>query len=203
MPVIWIGSRAPDLLAPLASSACLPIARLGCRLAAFCVGPQVPERTMKRMSCLSLAPLLVMLAGGACASSAPPVPGGPIENGVSSSFGTFECPEVVVQVAPQITNQPTIARLIRRHTSQLMVSSVRTSVPGTSIRGTAGVLVLVEEDGSLGGLKVTEGSGYASFDSAAIAVMLASEWNPGSRDGVPVSTCVVYPITFRILYRIG
>ena len=137
-------------------------------------------------------PLLVMLAGGACASStppvnsAPPVSSQPSENDPSS---TLECPDVVVHVLPQVTNPVTIQQLFLYLYPRVFVAR---------IRGTVGVRLLIQEDGSLVGLEIAESSGRAQIDSAALTAMVASEWSPALRDGVPVSACVIYPITFNI-----
>ena len=72
-------------------------------------------------------------------------------------------------------------------------SARRKGIEGNSI-----LSIIVGEDGSLQAVKVLKTSGDESCDQAAMKAAKAVKWNPGLRDGLPVSVQITMPIVFKL-----
>jgi protein TonB len=65
-------------------------------------------------------------------------------------------------------------------------------------QGVARVVVDVREDGTVGGVRLAESSGYALLDDAALAAARAWRYEPRLVDGVPAPDLLKVPVVFRI-----
>jgi periplasmic protein TonB len=67
-----------------------------------------------------------------------------------------------------------------------------------NFQGTAVILALVNEKGSVEEARVETSSGHALLDNAAITAVKSWEFEPGRRGGNPVKSYVKLPITFEL-----
>lgn len=68
------------------------------------------------------------------------------------------------------------------------------------IEGTVVLRLFANERGEIvpDSTRIAEGSGYAEFDTAALAGVAAMQFAPARRDGAPVATSFFQPIHFRV-----
>jgi len=64
--------------------------------------------------------------------------------------------------------------------------------------GTSVLRVLVLPDGTVGDVKVAKMSGHRDLDAAAVAAVRGWRFRPARRDGIPVESRVLLPVTFRL-----
>ena len=65
-----------------------------------------------------------------------------------------------------------------------------------NVEGETEVLVAVNEVGDVDDVAVTQTSGYAEFDSAAVEGARRLRFSPGKRDGKPIAMRVRIPVRF-------
>ena len=82
------------------------------------------------------------------------------------------------------------------------VSSVQPAYPEAcrkaGVEGKVMVTVVVGEKGDVMSAQVSEGSGNAELDSAALAAVRQWKFEPGTREGKPVEAKVNVPVQFRL-----
>ncbi|MBW3572828.1 MAG: energy transducer TonB [Gemmatimonadetes bacterium] len=66
------------------------------------------------------------------------------------------------------------------------------------VEGRTVLRILITEQGSVDSARVETPSGYAAFDSAALAGTAALRFDPAKRDGTPVRKWVLLPVEFDI-----
>lgn len=66
------------------------------------------------------------------------------------------------------------------------------------VEGKTVLRILITEQGSVDSARVETPSGYAAFDSAALAGTGALRFDPAKRDGTPVRKWVLLPVEFDI-----
>jgi protein TonB len=66
------------------------------------------------------------------------------------------------------------------------------------VEGKTVLRILITEQGSVDSARVETPSGYAAFDSAALAGTSALRFDPAKRDGTPVRKWVLLPVEFDI-----
>ena len=66
------------------------------------------------------------------------------------------------------------------------------------VEGKTVLRILINEQGTVDSARVETPSGYAAFDSAAMAGTDALRFQPARRDGTPVSKWVLLPVEFDI-----
>ncbi len=66
------------------------------------------------------------------------------------------------------------------------------------LQGVVRVMALICESGQIGRLWVSESSGIASLDAAALAQARECRYKPAMKDGRPIKLWVTYPIEFRL-----
>lgn len=66
------------------------------------------------------------------------------------------------------------------------------------VEGKTVLRILITEKGSVDSARVETPSGYAAFDSAALAGTSALRFDPAKRDGTPVRKWVLLPVEFDI-----
>lgn len=66
------------------------------------------------------------------------------------------------------------------------------------VEGKTVLRILITEQGSVDSARVETPSGYAAFDSAALAGTSALRFDPAKRDGTPIRKWVLLPVEFDI-----
>ena len=66
------------------------------------------------------------------------------------------------------------------------------------VEGKTVLRILITEQGTVDSARVETASGYAAFDSAALAGTSALRFDPARRDGTPVRKWVLLPVEFDI-----
>ena len=66
------------------------------------------------------------------------------------------------------------------------------------VEGKTVLRILITEQGTVDSARVETPSGYAAFDSAALAGTGALRFDPARRDGTPVRKWVLLPVEFEI-----
>lgn len=66
------------------------------------------------------------------------------------------------------------------------------------VQGKTVLRILITEQGSVDSARVETPSGYAAFDSAALAGTSALRFDPAKRDGTPIRKWVLLPVEFDI-----
>ena len=90
----------------------------------------------------------------------------------------------VVETEPEALDQPTF-----QYPEELWDEGVE---------GKTVLRILINERGTVDSARVETPSGYAAFDSAALAGTGALRFRPAQRDGAPVSKWVLLPVEFDI-----
>jgi TonB family protein len=82
------------------------------------------------------------------------------------------------------------------------VSTVQPAYPEAcrkaGVEGKVLVMVVVGEKGDIMSAQVSEGSGNAELDSAALAAVQQWRFEPGTKEGKPVEAKVIVPVQFRL-----
>ena len=66
------------------------------------------------------------------------------------------------------------------------------------IEGQVTVLASIDATGKVTKVKIIKESPYPEFNEAARASVLAEEWEPATRNGVPMATAQEFTIKFRL-----
>jgi TonB family protein len=66
------------------------------------------------------------------------------------------------------------------------------------IEGQVPVIVWIDADGKVTAVRIIRESPYAEFNENAKRAAMADEFEPATRDGVPVATTLKYNVTFRL-----
>ncbi len=66
------------------------------------------------------------------------------------------------------------------------------------VEGKVFVKFVVQQDGSIGGIKILQGIGYGCDDEAIRVISNMPKWSPGKQNGQPVNVYYTMPISFRL-----
>ena len=90
---------------------------------------------------------------------------------------------------PEILNRDIVARMLVQEASRLDILAT------TVVR----LYALVEEDGSVGEVRIDRGSSNFDVDAAAVGVIRRTVFEPGRVEGIPTPVWASFPVTFRVV----
>ena len=109
-----------------------------------------------------------------------------VDTGEREEFARF----VPSMVAPRLLNHDEVERELRRRHPPMLREA--------GIEGDVDVTLWLDEHGTIVRSAVSRGSGYDSFDDAALKVIDAMRMSPAQNHGSPVRVVVTLPVKFRV-----
>ncbi|MCX7885648.1 MAG: energy transducer TonB, partial [Verrucomicrobiae bacterium] len=64
--------------------------------------------------------------------------------------------------------------------------------------GTTVLRVEIRADGTVGAIQILQSTGYKVLDDAAIEAVRAAQFQPARQNGLPITSWVEIPVTFRL-----
>jgi protein TonB len=124
-------------------------------------------------------------------TAAPPkeVPKQTINNGPTTVKPVANAVATRIPVAGVVFTQAKRKKEVKEYPPTLRVQGIEGDVP---------VIVWIDETGKVTSVKIVKESPYPEFNEAAKKTAMADEFEPATRNGVPIATTLKYTVTFRL-----
>lgn len=86
----------------------------------------------------------------------------------------------------------------RREFSRILAEAYPPMLKDAGVQGTATYWVFIDEEGSVGSVRLVRSTGYEQLDEAGRGVLLQAEFSPAMLRGRPVGVWIQLPITFQV-----